>query len=103
MAFRDGLADLNALDARVIGVSTDTLEEQRAFAAKNSLNFPLVSDRDGKIAALYGVDTSSGHAKRTTFVIGADGRILKTFYPVKVEGHDGEVLAVLRSAAPAKK
>lgn len=68
------------------------------FAEKHQLNFPLLADTKGEIADKYGVDTRGGvAARRTTFVIAADGTIAKVFEKVKVEGHADEVLAVLQS------
>jgi thioredoxin-dependent peroxiredoxin len=80
-------------------VSTDDLESHREFAAKLGLNFPLIADEDGVIAARYGVGSKLGFANRTTFLIGRDGTILRTFPSVTVEGHDDEVLAALRAHA----
>jgi peroxiredoxin Q/BCP len=96
-SFRDDLPELQKLDAHVIGVSMDTLESHKAFADNHKLNFPLVSDADGAIAAKYGVDTSKGYSVRVTFVIGPDGKIVKSYPEVKVQGHSDEVLAALQS------
>jgi peroxiredoxin Q/BCP len=98
VGFRDGIADFDALGARVVGVSFDGLESHRAFAAEHGLNFPLVSDEDGRIASRYGVGNTLGYARRTTFVIGADGTIVKTFPAVTIDGHAEEVLATIRGA-----
>jgi thioredoxin-dependent peroxiredoxin len=95
--FRDELPELAKLDAKLIGVSMDTLESHKAFAENHKLNFPLISDTDGAIAAKYGVDTSKGYTVRVTFVIGADGKIAKVYPAVKVQGHADEVLAALQS------
>jgi peroxiredoxin Q/BCP len=96
-AFRDDLPELQKLDAHVIGVSMDNLESHKAFADNHKLNFPLISDADGAIAAKYGVDTSKGYTARVTFVIGPDGKIAKVYPAVQVQGHADEVLAALQS------
>jgi peroxiredoxin Q/BCP len=96
-SFRDELPELAKLDATLIGVSMDTLESHKAFADNHKLNFPLISDADGAIAAKYGVDTSKGYTARVTFVIGADGKIAKVYPAVQVQGHADEVLAALQS------
>ena len=101
-AFRDGIADFNKLDAKVIGVSLDDLDSHRKFAAEHKLNFPLVADTKAEIAAKYGVSTKGGFAARTTFVIGSDGKIAKVFPKVRVKGHADEVLAVLKSLPKSK-
>ena len=67
---------LGASDAKIFGVSTDDLETQKKFAASLSLPFPLLADPDGIAAKAYGI-LAVGYAVRTTFVIGADGKVLK--------------------------
>ena len=73
--FRDHFTELGEREVRVVGVSTDTVDEQRAFAQKYGFQFPLVADSDRAIATRYGVLGGSGHARRVTFLIGADGRV----------------------------
>ena len=96
-AFRDDQPELAKLNARVIGVSLDSLDSHKAFADHHGLNFPLVADPGGEIAARYGVDTSRGVAARVTYVIDASGKIAKVYPKVQVQGHADEVLAVLQS------
>jgi peroxiredoxin Q/BCP len=97
--FRDDSAAFAALGAAVVGVSMDTPESHKGFAETEKLTFPLLSDPDGAIAAKFGVDTTRGFAKRTTFVIGKDGKIAKVFPDVHVQGHSDEVLAAVKAAA----
>ena len=82
----------------IIGVSLDDVESHKAFAAQHQLNFQLLPDTQGRIAALYGVDHSKGYAKRVTFVIGPDGKIFRTFPQVSVAGHETEVLTAVKNA-----
>jgi peroxiredoxin Q/BCP len=96
-AFRDQLPDAAKLGARVVGISVDSIESHKAFAENRKLNFPLLSDPDGAIAARFGVSVEGGHAERVTFVIGPDGRVARVFPGVKVDGHAAEVLATLQS------
>lgn len=96
-AFRDDQPELEKLNARVIGVSLDSLDSHKAFADNHELNFPLVADPGGEIATKYGVDTSRGVAARVTYVIDASGKIAKVYPKVQVQGHADEVLAVLQS------
>ncbi len=84
--------------ADVLGVSTDSLETHRAFAAAHALPFGLISDPAGRLAAAFGVEVHEGAARRTTFVIGRDGRIAHTFAGVHVIGHAREVLVAVRAA-----
>ncbi|MFM8316444.1 MAG: peroxiredoxin, partial [Deltaproteobacteria bacterium] len=69
------------------------------FKEKYELNFPLLSDEDGKTCEAYGVwKEKSLYGKkfmgieRTTFIIGPAGKIEKIFSKVKVKGHSEEVL-----------
>jgi thioredoxin-dependent peroxiredoxin len=95
------LADFEELGARVIGVSLDDLDSHRRFAANHGLNFPLLADTDGAIAARFGVATRGGFAERVTFVMDREGVVAKVFPRVVVQGHAEEVLAVVRTLATA--
>jgi len=66
LAFQRDIARFEELHAQVLGVSSDSLETHREFAAKNGITFPLVSDADGAIQKLYGPG-------RITFVIDKTG------------------------------
>jgi len=57
--------------------STDDHETNTKFARKNNANFPILSDPDGLIASRYGVNSVIGFAKRWTFYIDKDGRVVK--------------------------
>ena len=100
--FRDSLARFSKLKVAVLGVSKDSVESHRKFKEKQGLNFPLLSDTDGKACEAYGVwQEKSLYGRkfmgivRTTLVIGGDGRIRKVFPKVKVAGHVAAVLEVL--------
>ncbi len=103
-AFRDNLPKFGGLDAVVLGVSKDSLESHARFIEKYSLNFTLLSDEGLAAHRLYDTwkqKVNYGRkymgTERSTFVIGADGKIKKIFRKVKVDGHDAEVLAALRA------
>src|SRR5713226_1436171 len=75
--FRDRIADLRKDNVEVVGVSFDSPESHQKFISKYNLNFPLLADTDGKIADAYGVRmTGKDMAKRTSFLIGLDGKIV---------------------------
>jgi peroxiredoxin Q/BCP len=57
--------------------STDDHETNTKFAKKNNANFPILSDPDGLVASRYGVRSMLGFAKRWTFYIDKDGRLVK--------------------------
>lgn len=60
----------------MVGISTDDVETQKRFKAEMKLPFPLLSDKDGKVASKYGGTVAVlGLANRTTFVLAGDGTI----------------------------
>jgi len=100
--FRDNWKSVQAAGAVVLGVSPDGVTSHGKFKAKYQLPFPLLADEDHAVAEAYGAwgEKSMYGRKyhgilRTTFVIGADGRIVKVFQKVKPKGHAAEVLAAL--------
>jgi thioredoxin-dependent peroxiredoxin len=100
--FRDNLPKFGAVDAVVLGVSKDSLDSHADFIKKYGLNFTLLSDEDLKVNNLYGTWVEKENygkkywgTERSTFVIGKDGKIVKIFRRVKVDGHEQEVLAAL--------
>jgi len=102
-AFRDRKAELQKLGAKVIGISTDDIASHVKFRDKFSLNFPLLSDPDHKVAEKYGAWREKNmYGKKTmgiarsTFLIGPDGKVKKVWKAVKVDGHDEQVLAALK-------
>jgi peroxiredoxin Q/BCP len=63
-------------DAAYFMVSVDTPEDNRKFAEQEETDFPMLSDPAKKVAAAYGVLGPAGLARRWTFYIGPDGKIL---------------------------
>ncbi|MFC3340659.1 peroxiredoxin [Paracandidimonas soli] len=64
-------------DVTYFMASVDPLVKNKGFAEETGADFPLLSDEDKSVAKAYGVLGLSGLAKRRTFYIGKDGRILK--------------------------
>jgi peroxiredoxin Q/BCP len=62
-------------DVVVVGISADSLETHRRFAASLDIPFRLLSDPDLSVARKYGSKGDGGRARRTVFVIGPDGRV----------------------------
>jgi len=90
------------LNALVVGVSADSQEVQQRFIDKFSLTFPMVSDTSKEIIGEYGAREVLGiTAKRSTFLIGPDGKIAHAWPRVKVEGHADDVVAVIKGLAKA--
>lgn len=73
--FAEHYPELTKAGLEVIGVSVDSVEDQKDFAEKCGVPFRLIADRDRSIAKLYGVLSVFGVAKRVTFFVGADGRV----------------------------
>jgi thioredoxin-dependent peroxiredoxin len=101
-AFRDTSQKFTKANTVIVGVSPDASKAQARFKDKFNLPFTLLADADHKAADAYGVwKEKSMYGKkyfgveRTTFVIGADGKIKKIFPKVKVDGHAEEVLEAL--------
>jgi peroxiredoxin Q/BCP len=80
-AFRDEHAELTIAGAMVCGVSVDSSESHERFAERHEIPFPLVSDPQGEILAAYDVKSFFGlFAKRVSYVIGTDGRIVSVHH-----------------------
>ncbi len=101
--FRDAMPDFSSLQAQVIGVSRDSTKSHDSFKTKQSLNFPLASDVEGKVCEAYGawVEKSMYGRKymgieRSTFLIDAKGVVQAIWRKVKVPGHVAEVLQQLK-------
>ncbi len=79
----------------VVGVSFDTVAENAAFAQKLRLPFPLLCDTDRTIGLAYGACDSvrAGYAKRVSYLIDEQGKILKAYDAVQPRSHPAEVLA----------
>jgi len=107
--FRDHEADMAKEHAKVLGVSTDSLQSHDKFKEKHHLNFPLLSDETSDVAKMYGVwkeknmyGRRTWSVERTTFWIGAEGRIKKIYKKVDPARHADEILADLQSARKKK-
>jgi len=93
---------------KVVGVSRDSMKSHDKFIGKYGLAVPLASDEDGRISDAFGtwVQKSMYGRKymgmeRATYLIGADGRVLRAWRKVKVPNHANEVLKAAREAAVA--
>ncbi len=89
---------------RVVGVSRDPMKSHEKFIGKYALAIPLVSDEDGRLSGAFGtwVEKSMYGRKymgmeRATYLIGADGRVIRSWRKVKVPKHAEEVLKAAQS------
>ncbi|MBN1401817.1 MAG: thioredoxin-dependent thiol peroxidase [Anaerolineae bacterium] len=101
-SFRDDYSLFLTKGAVVIGVSPDEQRSHQRFRAKYGLPFYLLSDPDHQVAEEYGAwgeKKSYGRIYegilRSTFVIDAEGRVIKVFRKVKPEGHAQQVIEFL--------
>lgn len=85
----------------ILGVSFDTVAENKAFAEKFSFPFPLLCDVKREIGLAYGAcDTPDAeYARRISYLIGPDGVILKAYDSVKPSEHPQQVLSDLPATA----
>jgi thioredoxin-dependent peroxiredoxin len=101
--FRDLFPRFKRGKAVILGVSPDSPRKHANFKKKYDLPFTLLSDKDHKVAELYGLwveKTFWGRkyfgVERTTYIIGSDGKIKKIFSKVNPEGHAADVDAALK-------
>jgi len=93
-----------------LGCSADTVEAQANFRAKHKINFSLLSDPEFKAIEAYGARRMKSFLGksflgivRSTFLIGADGKILRIWESVSPKGHAAEVLEALAAATADSK
>lgn len=114
-SFRDDKAKLDGLDAMVIGVSGDKVENLKYFKEAHDLNFPLLADHDGEIAKKFGVPLRDGGdivrtingsdmtlnrgvtASRWTFIIDKKGKIAYKNTEVNAEEDSQDALEVIKN------
>lgn len=109
IAFRDSWDKYKARDVRVLGVSADEYFEQSKFVDKHDLPFTLLADPSREMIEAYGVEKSWEEdgtvywgARRMSFLIDPEGKIVKVYENVQPETHAEEVLGdleVLQQAA----
>ncbi|WP_410649505.1 peroxiredoxin [Amycolatopsis sp. cmx-4-54] len=97
--FRDLAAEFAEVGAHRVGISPDAVAKQQEFSAKHGFDYPLLSDVDGVVAKQFGVwrKFSPLHAKRHTFVIDTDRKVLEVIKSeLKFTVHADKALAALR-------
>jgi len=100
--FRDDYSAYKKAGVTILGVSPDSVKSHVKFKQKFDLPFPLLADADHKICELYDVWALKNFmgreymgVLRTTFLIDAEGKILRVFEKVKPAEHSAELLAEL--------
>jgi peroxiredoxin Q/BCP len=96
--FQHALEKYQAANAVILGVSVDSVDSHKQFCKRDSLTFTLLSDTDKKVVDEYGSLANYGVikiAKRNTFLIDPQGKIVKVWTGVDPSHHSEEVLAAL--------
>ena len=96
--FRDNIYAIRGAGAEVVGISVDSVADQKKFSDKYKLPFAILSDADGETCTDYGVLRSMGTmeiANRESFLIDPDGVVVKHYQRVNPENHTQEVIADL--------
>ena len=93
-SFRDASNEYQNKDVVVLGVSADDEASHQAFTQKYNLNFPLLADTNKTLIAAYDVD-GGGYAKRVTYVIDGNGKIVHVDANVNTSNHASDILASL--------
>ncbi len=93
-SFRDAQSEYQNKDIVVLGVSADDEASHQAFTEKYNLNFPLLADSEKTLIKAYDVD-GGGYAKRVTYVIDPNGKIIHVDSAVNTGSHASDVLTSL--------
>lgn len=92
-AFRDGREDLIAINAEVVGISSDSVESHKKFADKHSLNFTILADPEkGIIKAYDALNHITRGVRRVTFLIDPSGKIVKDYQDVSPSTHALQIM-----------
>ncbi|CTQ42528.1 thioredoxin-dependent thiol peroxidase [Roseibium aggregatum] len=104
IAFTEQSDAFARLGVTIIGLSPDTAAKHDKFIAKHNLAIRLGADTEKEVAEAYGVWVEKSMygkkymgVERTTFLVGADGKIAEIWRKVKVPGHADAVLEAARA------
>ena len=96
-SLRDSYATLTEKKVKVFGVSMDDVAAQKAFQEKYKLPFPLLADKEAKVADAFGVPHSMGFAKRQAFLF-KDGKLVWRDLEASTEQQAADVLKQIGEA-----
>ncbi|CUI04734.1 peroxiredoxin [Massilia antarctica] len=106
IAFRDLHAQFQQAGTEIYGISRDSLRSHEGFKSKLGLPFELISDPEEAMCLQFGVMKMKNMygkqvrgVERSTFVIDADGKLMKEWRGVKVPNHAEDVLEFIKSQA----
>lgn len=102
--FRDNLEEFRSLGAVVLGVSVQDANSHRAFAERHDIPFQLVADSSHRITRAYHALGLMGLARRVTYLIDPEGRIVDAFRSeLRPEQHIARMMHLLRERAPTQR
>ena len=100
---KDNFNELSRKGYQIIGVSSDSIKSHKKFEEKYSLPFDLISDEEGSLCESFGTWKEKKNYGRTymgiersTFIIDEEGKIIKIWRKVRVNGHVEEVLDFIK-------
>ena len=103
-SFRDNFSRVTAVGGTVLGVSSDSARKHTNFKAKHGFPFPLLADEELVLHKAYGawgakkfMGREFDGTIRSTFLVGADGKIARAWPKVKLRGHVDEVIGALEA------
>lgn len=90
---------MEAAGITVLGVSFDSVEDNRAFAEKFDFPYKLLCDTNRELGVAYGAarNADEGYAKRVSYLIGEDGKILLAYPKVDPKAHLDQILGDLKA------
>lgn len=102
-SLRESGAAIRGFQVAYFAASTDTLDDNTAFARQVEADYPILADPGKEAATAYGVLGLFGVPNRWTFYIGADGRILDIVKSVQVSSAGADVAATLAALGVGKR
>lgn len=102
-SFRDHNSDIKKLGYSIVGVSADSVESHQKFIARQSINFPLISDESTELCEQFGVWKEKNMygkkfmgIQRATFLLDSNLKIIHAWPKVKVDNHTREIMEVIK-------
>ncbi|MGB9638956.1 MAG: peroxiredoxin [bacterium] len=88
--------EFEKLNVQIIGVSRDSIESHQKFAKKYNLNIHLVSDKEKKLATIFGVEGKLMFS-RDTIILDPNGKVIKIYRKVNAQTNPYEVLEFIKN------
>ncbi|HUK12251.1 MAG TPA: peroxiredoxin [Thermoanaerobaculaceae bacterium] len=103
-ALRDNFSGFQKAGVEVLGVSFDAPKDNAEFVAKYNFPFRLLSDTDRSLAVAVGAADSPSRlmARRISYLVGPDGKVLEAYADVDPSKHAAQVLADIEKRKPTK-